>query len=73
MFITHIKFARSAAVIQKHMLFSVLHYHKMNRHENSRRETCGLLFIGIHMKYTFRITLPGTRTGIEESKRKKPE
>ena len=30
-------------------------------------------FVGIHMKYTFCVSLPGTKIGIEESKRKKSE
>ena len=30
-------------------------------------------FVGIHMKYTFCASLPGTKIGIEESKRKKPK
>lgn len=30
-------------------------------------------FVGIHMKYTFCVSLPGTKVGIEAIKRKKPE
>ena len=32
-----------------------------------------ILYVGIHMKYNFCASLPGTKIGIEESKRKKPE
>ena len=32
-----------------------------------------ILLVGIHTKYTFRVPFPGTKVGIENKKRKKPE
>ena len=45
----------------------------MNRRVKAAGLPAAILFVGIHTKYTFCVSLPGTKIGIEESKRKKPE
>jgi hypothetical protein len=45
----------------------------MNRKVKAAGLPAAIPFVGIHMKYTFCVSLPGTKIGIEESKRKKPE
>lgn len=45
----------------------------MNRKVKAAGRPAAIPFVGIHMKYMFCVSLPGTKIGIEESKRKKPE
>ena len=45
----------------------------MNRKVKAAGLPAAILFVGIHSKYTFRVSLPGTKVEIERGKRKKPE